>query len=214
VNTVDIAVAVVILLSGLFALMRGLVYEVLAMAGWVAALLGALWGEPRVRPYVQQHIANTTAAEVVGGVAIFLTILVVSSFITHAISRQVRKSAVSAVDRSLGFAFGLARGILAASLGFIVVHKWADPDEPAWLTEARTRPLLVFGARIIQSIVPNHIADISAQAKSVVDQAQSTQEIFDKLAAPKPKSSDQDDKKAPDYDKAAIDRLIETTNGK
>ncbi|HMA52223.1 MAG TPA: CvpA family protein, partial [Magnetospirillaceae bacterium] len=103
-NSVDIAVIIVLLVSGVFALMRGFVYEVLAMAGWVLAALAALWGLPYIRPLIAPHISNPTIADVAGGAAIFLVVLLVSSFITHSISRQVRKSAVSAVDRSLGFA--------------------------------------------------------------------------------------------------------------
>ena len=209
-NGVDIAVILVLLSSGIFALMRGFVYEVLAMAGWVAAALAALWGLPYVRPYLAPHISNTTLADVVGGASIFLLVLLLSSFITHGIARQVRKSVVSAVDRSLGFAFGLVRGLVLACLCFMVVDKLMAPDEPPLLTNARTRPLLAAGSRLIQSLIPGHNG-LEGKAKAAADAALQSQ-IYDRLASPKPKSPDDPGHdKTPAYDRSGLERLIETT---
>jgi len=210
VNSVDIAVIIVLLVSGVFALMRGFVYEVLAMAGWVLAALAALWGLPYIRPLIAPHISNATIADVAGGAAIFLVVLLVSSFITHSISRQVRKSAVSAVDRSLGFAFGLVRGLVLASLCYMVVDKLTAPDEPAVLVAAKTRPMLAAGSRLIQSLIPGH-SDIEGKAKAAAEAAAQAA-MFNQLSAPKPKSTDEPGKdKTPSYDRSGLERLIETT---
>ena len=209
-NSVDIAVIVVLLVSGVFALMRGFVYEVLAMAGWVLAALAALWGLPYIRPLIAPHISNTTIADVAGGAAIFLVVLLVSSFITHSISRQVRKSAVSAVDRSLGFAFGLVRGLVLASLCYMIVDKLTAPDEPAVLAAAKTRPMLAAGSRLIQSLIPGH-SDIEGKAKAAAEAAAQAA-MFNQLAAPKPKSQEEPGKeKPPAYDSNGLERLIETS---
>jgi membrane protein required for colicin V production len=217
-NGIDIAVIILLLASGLFALLRGFVYEVLAMAGWVLAALAALWGLQYVRPYIQPHIANSMIADVVGGAAIFLLVLLVSSFITHGIARQVRKSAVSAVDRSLGFAFGLVRGLALASLCFMAVNVVMAPDEePAVLSAAKSRPLLAAGARLIQSLVPGH-RDFTGKAKSALEAATPV-DLYNRLSSPKPKLADDKgtDKvadKAPSYDKNGLERLIQSTNDK
>ena len=210
-NSVDIAVIIVLLVSGVFALMRGFVYEVLAMAGWVLAALAALWGLPYIRPLIAPHISNPTIADVAGGAAIFLVVLLVSSFITHSISRQVRKSAVSAVDRSLGFAFGLVRGLVLASLCYMVVDKLTAPDEPAVLVAAKTRPMLAAGSRLIQSLIPGH-SDIEGKAKAAAEAAAQAA-MFNQLSAPKPKSANDDagKDKTPSYDRSGLERLIETT---
>jgi membrane protein required for colicin V production len=216
VNGIDIAVVAVLLLSGVFALVRGFVYEVLAMAGWVIAGLAAVWGEPRLFPLIKPHISNAVVAQAIGGVVIFLVVLFISSFITHAIARRVRKSAVSAADRSLGFAFGVLRGLLAASLGFIIVDKLMAPDEPEILAKARSRPLLVWGAEIIQAVVPNHMADIESQAQSAIDAARNAKQasdMFQALSAPKPKQSGQGEQ-APAYDEQGLQRLIDNDKGK
>lgn len=217
-NAVDIGVVVVLLLSGVFALMRGFVYEVLAMAGWIAAALAALWGVPVVRPFVHQYISSPTLGDIAGGVAIFLVALLACSVVTHAISRRVQKSSVSSVDRSLGFAFGLLRGLVLASLCFMVVTKLMAPTEPQMLTSAKTRPLLSAGAQMIQSLVPSYLKGVEDSAKdaaNAVNQAQQAKEMYERLATPKPKAADQQQNdKQPAYDSHSLERLIESTNGK
>lgn len=212
-NSVDIAVLILLLGSGIFALMRGFVYEVLAVTGWVLAALAAFWGLPYIVPLLEPHISNPTIANVAGGAVIFLSVLLISSFITHSIARQVRKSAVSAVDRSLGFAFGLVRGLVLASLCFMVVTLLMAPEEPAVLTNARTRPLLAAGSRLIQSLLPSH-GKLAGRAKEAADAALQ-REVYEQLSSPKPRSADDTNKdKQPNYDKSGLERLIETTTGK
>lgn len=206
-NSVDTAVIVLLLVSGVIALMRGFVYEVLAMTGWVLAALAAFWGVPLLRPYMAPHISNATVADAVGGIAIFLVVLLISSFITHSISKQVKKSAVSAVDRSLGFAFGLVRGLVLASLCYIMVDSFFSPGEPPEiLASAKTRPLLAAGARIIKGLIPGAKAPDVSNLES---------DIYNRLSSPKPKSQDDQSKdKQPAYDKSGLERLIENSNGK
>ena len=210
-NSVDIAVVIVLLVSGVIALVRGFVYEVLAMAGWVLAALAALWGLPYIRPLIAPHITNQTVADLAGGAGIFLVVLLISSFITHSISRQVRKSAISAVDRSLGFAFGLLRGLVLASLFFMVADMFFGTDEPAVLATAKTRPMLATGSRLIQSLIPGR-SQIEGKAKAAAEAAAQAA-MFSQLSAPKPKSNDEPGRdKAPNYDNSGLERLIETSN--
>jgi membrane protein required for colicin V production len=82
--------------------------------------------------------------------------LILFSIICHYIAKGVRGAALSAIDRSLGFVFGLARGALVICLGFLG-FVWLSPDPERWpemLQEARTRPLLERGTAALQTLVP------------------------------------------------------------
>ena len=209
-NSVDIAVIVVLLVSGLFALMRGFVYEVLATSGWIVAFLAAIWGTPYIRPWLASYVSNPTLVTFGGGFVIFLIVLEISSFITHSVSRQVKKSAISAVDRSLGFAFGLVRGLVLASLCYMVVDMLMAPEQPEILANARTKPVLAAGSRLIQSLIPGH-SGLEGKAREAAEAAAQAA-IYDKLSAPKPKAADDPGKnKTPAYDSSGLERLIETT---
>jgi membrane protein required for colicin V production len=139
----DLIVLGVVLLSALLAAVRGFTREVLAIASWIAAAVAALVLHPHLLPYVKTHIANPTIALVVTIAAIFLVTLVVVSFITVQLSDFVLDSRIGAVDRSLGFLFGAARGFLICVVGFIFFNWLVKPDmQPDWVVQARTRPLL------------------------------------------------------------------------
>lgn len=146
INPVDLIVIAVLLLSALLALFRGFVKEVLGIAGWVAAVAATIFFFPIVRDIVRSYIDSRLIADIVTGAVIFLPTLILCSLLTHWISEQVRASAVSAVDRSLGFLFGLARGALIVMVAWWVADRlMPPPTQPAWLLEARTRPLAELG---------------------------------------------------------------------
>jgi len=146
INPVDLAVIAVLLLSALLALFRGFVKEVLGIAGWVAAVAATIFFFPIVRDIIRSYIESRLIADIVTGAAIFLPTLILCSLLTHWVSERVRASAVSAVDRSLGFVFGLARGALIVMVAWWVADRlMPPPTQPAWLLEARTRPLVVLG---------------------------------------------------------------------
>ncbi len=198
-NAIDIAVILILLVSGALALMRGFVHEVLSISAWLAATLLALHGLPLARPLARQYISSPTIADAGAGAAIFLVSLVLFSLITHAVSKQVQQSALGSVDRSLGFVFGLARGALLVSLAYMVAVWIMQPEEPDWLREARTRPVMVAGASMIEAVIPDDLADAKAQAGQVMDTARRAGEAAETLKKldgslpiiPPPKARDQ-----------------------
>ena len=112
----DIAIGIVLLVSGLLAFVRGFVHEVLAVGAWVGAIFIAVFGFPYLRPYARDLIPHELAADVAAGAAIFVVALVVLSLLTRALSDRVKDSALNALDRSLGFVFGLLRGAVLVCL--------------------------------------------------------------------------------------------------
>ncbi len=109
---IDVIVLLTILISGIFALYRGLVRELLGLTAWILAALGALYGLYYVRPLFRKLIANPTIADIVGAACIALVILVICTLLNAYITGKLRKSALSGLDRLLGFFFGVLRGIL------------------------------------------------------------------------------------------------------
>jgi len=155
-NPVDIAVIAVILISAVIALARGLVHEVLSVTAWVGAAAATIFGFPLFRPLARQYIKTTLIADVVTGVVIFVVTLIVLSIISHALSRQVRESALGALDRSLGLVFGVVRGAIVVSLAYLI-FQWAEPNRaewPGWITEAKSAPLLAKGAALLARALP------------------------------------------------------------
>lgn len=154
-NAFDLVVLAVIVLSGLFALMRGLVKEVLSIVSWVGALFAALYGFEYVAPYVAGVIQPAWLADVITGVGLFVAALVALGLISSLISGAIRKTSAGALDRSLGFLFGLVRGAVIVCVAWLAMSRvLPSSDYPAWLKSARTLPLVESGANMLTGMVP------------------------------------------------------------
>lgn len=157
-NVIDIAVVVVVFLSALAGLLRGFVREVLGVLAWVGAIVATLWGFERIRPTAREYISPEWLADFGGGFLLFLSVLVVLSLVAHGIGVIVRKSAVGFLDRTLGLAFGVARGAILLSVAYICLVVLVKPAEswPDWVKEARARPIAhTISVELIRLIPPD-----------------------------------------------------------
>ena len=160
INGLDIAVAALLLVSAGFAYFRGFVHEVLSITGWIGAAAAAIYGFPYARPFFRQAIDNPLFADIATGSALFVGSLVILSLLARAISRRVKDSALGALDRALGFLFGLARGALVAVLAFLVFILAVPADErPPWVLKARSTPVMGAGAHILVELLPPETAE-------------------------------------------------------
>jgi len=151
----DIAILIILAISAFLALARGFVAEVLSIAGWLGAALVTLWTFNDARPYLRQYIEMQLLADILTGVGIFVVALVIFSTISHLIARVVKGSALSAVDRSLGFVFGVVRGAVLVCLAYLLLT-WVFPEtrRPPWLENARMLPWVQAGAEYLKTLVP------------------------------------------------------------
>ena len=135
----DIFLIVVMLISGILAMVRGLIREVLSIAGWVAAAGAALYAYTKFLPAAKTYFNNDYVAIGVTTVGSFLITLLVVSIITVRISDKILDSRIGALDRTLGFLFGLARGLLIVVVAF-VFFDWLVPakSQPTWVTNAKS----------------------------------------------------------------------------
>ncbi len=217
VNALDIVVVAVLLLSGLFAMMRGFVHEVLSITAWIGAALATLYGLPLARPIAQQHIETGWMADAVAAGAIFLVTLVVLSLITHTIAKRVRDSALNSLDRALGFGFGLVRGAVLVCIAYILgLGRMGPDDQPTWLAQAKTRPMIAYGAGLLQAALPAEYGMAESQTKRAAEdvrRAREAEKVFRELASPQPRGAGEramEQPAPPTYgtmERRALDRL-------
>lgn len=194
-SVVDIVVVALVLISALLAFARGFVHEVLSVAGWIGAGFAAVYGFPYVKPYARDLIPIDLAADLAAGAAIFIVTLIVLSILTRAIAKQVQDSALNALDRSLGFLFGLLRGAVIICLIYIGIELVMPPEEqPAWLRDAKTMPLIEKGADMLKSLVPEDAAEAgnkaAQDAKEKTEKILETQKMLRDLTTPTPKGEE------------------------
>jgi membrane protein required for colicin V production len=155
ITLLDIVLIVVMLISGVLAMVRGFMREVLSITAWVLAAFVTLYSYGKLLPYARQYFNNDVfaAIAVIGGV--FLGTLLLVSVLTIRISDMVLDSRVGALDRTLGFLFGLARGLVIVVVAFQFFN-WLVPDrsQPEWVKSAKSRVVLAGTGQWLMSMLP------------------------------------------------------------
>lgn len=191
---VDLAVFGIVLVSALFAAVRGFTHEIFAIGGWVAAVLAVVFGLPLVRPIARGFISTHWIADVAGAAVLFIVTLVVMAVLTRSISHGVRDSALSPVDRALGFAFGALRGAFLIVIAYIGMMWVLDsPTQPGWMRDAKTAPWIAAGASIVRGWIPASLLDSDAShqaqdAKQTARDAMALEKTLRDWSAPEPQA--------------------------
>jgi membrane protein required for colicin V production len=155
ITLLDIVLIAVMLISGLLAMVRGFMREVLSIIAWILAAGATLYAYSKLLPLAKQYFNNdiVAAVAVIGGV--FLLTLLVVSILTVRISDMVLDSRVGALDRTLGFLFGLARGLVIVVVAFMFFN-WLVPDrsQPEWVRSAKSKVVLAGTGQWLMSMLP------------------------------------------------------------
>ena len=156
ITLLDIILLLVMLVSGLLALIRGFMREILSIGAWGVAALVTLYSYPRVLPLAKQYFASDSVAAAVSAGGVFLATLLIVSIITARISDMVLDSRVGALDRTLGFLFGLARGLVIVVVAFLF-FAWLVPDrsQPEWVRSAKSKLVLQNTGQWLMSMLPD-----------------------------------------------------------
>jgi membrane protein required for colicin V production len=144
-TVVDAGVAVIVLMSAILAYSRGLVREVFAILGWVAAaalaFVFAHQAEPLIKqiPVLDKFLGSSCELSIIASyAAVFAGALIVVSIITPLFASVVQGSALSGVDRGLGFLFGVARGVLLIAVAFVVYDRMIAPGAVPAIDKSRS----------------------------------------------------------------------------
>jgi len=161
---IDAGAAAIILLSAILAYSRGLVREVMAIAGWVgAAVLGFIFApsvQPLVKelPVVGEFLSNSCELSVVAAFAgVFALGLIIAALFTPLFSSVVQRSVLGGIDQGLGFLFGVLRGVLLIAVAFIVYDRAVADQAVPMIDDSRT-------AKVFASFQANIDAQIPTDA--------------------------------------------------
>src|SRR6188472_1850165 len=156
ITLLDLILLVVMLISALLAMVRGFMREVLSIASWAAAAILTLYAYPKLKPIVLQYFSNEIVASAICIGGVFLGTLLIVSIVTIKISDTILDSRVGALDRTLGFLFGLARGLVIVVVAFLF-FAWLVPDrsQPDWVRSAKSRVVLQGTGDWLMSMLPD-----------------------------------------------------------
>jgi membrane protein required for colicin V production len=163
---VDVGVAVLVLISAILATARGFTREILSLATWAGSAAIAAYMYFYHKDIAEKYIDNTLVATGVTVVGTFLVALIVLHLLTMWIGDMVVDSRIGPLDRTLGFVFGAARGVLICIVAAVFANFLLAPKLPDMVQNAKSyQPLLSAGDWLINLLPP----DVETQFRNFLD---------------------------------------------
>ena len=176
-NNLDVIILIVIAISALIALSRGLIKEVLSIIGWVLGIAAIVYLLPVLTPFAKLYIESGWLAGIVTSLCILILFLIIWIMFTSKIIGKIRKSKLNGIDRFLGLFFGIARACLLIIL-FNIMVTWMIPEEnqSEVFTESRYFQIAGNFAKPIEDLIPESTLQIIRdKTRQVGDEAEKKQ---------------------------------------
>jgi membrane protein required for colicin V production len=132
VSWIDWALLVVLLLSIVIGLFRGLVFELMSLAGWIVAYFAAVWFAPEVAPYIPVGTQGSALNHSAALLLCFVAALIVWGLMSRLVRMMVSATPLKLIDRVLGAAFGVLRGMVLLLAVATIVALTPAARSPAW----------------------------------------------------------------------------------
>ena len=120
---------------------RGLVYEVLSVLGWVVAFYAAQWFAPPLSELLPIHSASESIRYAAAFVLVFIAALFAWGLLAFLVKKLVQSIGLRPVDRTLGAAFGVVRGLILLLAATVVINMTALKTSD-WWQESKGAPAL------------------------------------------------------------------------
>ncbi len=153
----DIILIAIMIFSGFLAMLRGLTREMLSIMSWALAALVTLFAYSHFKADVRSVIDTPMLADATLIAIVFISGLIIFSLLTANISERVLDSRIGAIDRTLGFVYGLVRGLVLVVIAYLIVGQIVEPQNmPRWVKESPSRSLIESTGNTIKSFLPDN----------------------------------------------------------
>lgn len=226
-NNLDVVILIIVAVSALIALSRGLIKEVLSIVGWVLATAAIIYLLPICLPFTKKFVSSGLLAGILTALSIFVVFFVFWIYSTSQIIGKIRTSKLNGLDRFLGLFFGIMRAFLLVIL-FNIMVSWIIPEDKQSETLTKSKYFRLAGkfAQPIEEMIPQETLDlIKEKTKQFGEEDEKAEnkekdenvELFEKLAQPrikktaeKTKQTKEEPKGYHESERADINRLIES----
>jgi membrane protein required for colicin V production len=156
-TALDVFVFLLLIGGGAIGFVRGFVHEVISLLAWVVAIAMLKLFHSQLWSGIEHEFRTNSAASAVLAFAIlFVPSFLIVKLLARSLGGRTRRHAVlGPFDRALGGGFGAVKGLLGATLFFLLANLATDmvygpqAERPQWMIKSRTYPLLNASGRAI-----------------------------------------------------------------
>jgi membrane protein required for colicin V production len=158
VATVDWILLAVLVFSMLLGAWRGLVYEVLSVLGWAASFYAAQYFAPMVAAWLPLQSSSETIRYAAAFVLVFVAAVFAAGMLAFLLKKLIQAIGLRPIDRSMGAAFGLVRGLILL-LAAAVVMDMTNLKNSVWWQESKGAPILSAALKGLKPVLPEKFAN-------------------------------------------------------
>ena len=189
IDPTDIAIIITILCFGLFSIFRGFVKELFSTIGWVAAIILAIYLTPLISLKIEETLPSIPQNSLLIGILIVFFVYVLFRILGAKLQKNFVSGNLNAINRSLGFLLGIAKGYAVICLILFVTKLFLKGDQyPIWMSSSKSFPLIESTTMALTSKLPTYLKKKLGEGSIQSFEAE-TEAKFENLNLPKLKRS-------------------------
>ena len=158
IDPTDLAIIITIFCFGLFSIFRGFVKELFSIIGWVAAILLAIYSTPLISPKIEETLPSIPHISLLIGILKVFFVYVLFRILGVKLQKIYISGNLNAINRSLGFLLGIAKGYAVICLILFVTKLFLKEDQyPIWMSSSKSFPLIESTTMALTSKLPMHL---------------------------------------------------------
>lgn len=152
----DYVVLIIFVISVILSIMRGIIREVLSIAGWIMAFIAASTYAADFEPFVPTEIGGSLCI-VAAFIMIFVGTMLIAVLVTMLLNLLIKNVGLGFVDRLFGAVFGFARALIIVLALVLIAGFTALPQQPFWQQAIFSEPLVLM-ARQVKLWLPDELS--------------------------------------------------------
>ena len=181
---IDIVVGAVVLISAAISFLRGMIRELLTIAGVIGGLFAAMAFAPSLSPTFRDWLGVSDGgepaklfdiipmgivADICAYASIFVIVVIIISVISHFTSATVKAMGLGPVDRTLGVIFGIVRAVVLLALLYLPFHLLMDENSKAkYFSDSKTHTYIEKTAEFMVRFLPSS-GEVKNKVEDVTD---------------------------------------------
>jgi membrane protein required for colicin V production len=216
-HIIDVVAFGIIATSAIVALFRGFTREFFGVGAWIAGLFAGAYGTKATFPFWKEFLQNDLLANIAGFIVFFILTLTLCMVISQKVVNRLGDSPLNILDRSVGFLFGFARGMVILGLCYLVISSFAKTDEdlPVWAKQSKFLPQIQQTAKLLVKMMPYDDKPKKDKDGKPIDPNAKPGEEGPPQESPENGDKPQETEKEPDYNGAQrneMDQLVDTVD--
>ena len=156
-TTIDWVLLAILVFSMVLGAWRGLVYEVLSVLGWAVSFFAAQYFAPLVSSWLPLQSSSETVRYAAAFVLVFVAAVFVAGLLAFLLKKLIEAMGLRPVDRTMGAAFGLVRGVILLLAAAVVIDMTALKTSQ-WWQESKGAPVLSAALKGLKPVLPEQFA--------------------------------------------------------